>query len=441
MTETLFIQFLPSNATPRPCQIMLYENHYLIANGYGAILQIDLDGTNPSTFLEPLTLSGDHIFYGIVGLCLSADGTYFLIADYSGPNYNGGYIGRINPDGSNFQYIFESDPNSLLSNGYRIVYEPTGICLSSDKMHYLYSNAFFSNGYTTTYIVQMDLDFSNPVLFASTILLNSPGAISLSYDSAYYLITNTAGNVGPGVINNVYKLSLDGTTWSVFMNNTNFLLPPLRPEPNAPYPDDYSSGISAILNISPNNYLISNWNFNSIFLYNYHFVCFKEDTKILTDKGYVMIQNLRKGNLIKTLKDGFVSLHSIGYTKIYNQATKDDRLKDILYVCCKEKYPELDEDLIITGCHSILVDEFKEDEEKDVKKVLGKIYVTDGKFRLPACVDKRTNISDIQGIHTIYHIALDNENYYYNYGIYANGLLVESCSKRYLNECSKMTII
>ena len=101
----------------------------------------------------------------------------------------------------------------------------------------------------------------------------------------------------------------------------------------------------------------------------------------------------------------------------------------------------MDEDLIITGCHSILVDEFKEDEEKDVKKVLGKIYVTDGKFRLPACVDKRTNIYDIQGIHTIYHIALDNENYYYNYGIYANGLLVESCSKRYLNECSKMTII
>jgi len=28
-----------------------------------------------------------------------------------------------------------------------------------------------------------------------------------------------------------------------------------------------------------------------------------------------------------------------------------------------------------------------------------------------------------------------------NYGIYANGLLVESCSKRYLIELSKMEII
>jgi hypothetical protein len=27
-----------------------------------------------------------------------------------------------------------------------------------------------------------------------------------------------------------------------------------------------------------------------------------------------------------------------------------------------------------------------------------------------------------------------------NYGIYANGLLVESCSKRYLNECSYLQI-
>ena len=91
--------------------------------------------------------------------------------------------------------------------------------------------------------------------------------------------------------------------------------------------------------------------------------------------------------------------------------------------------------------NSILVDEFKEDEEKETKRILGKIYVTDGKYRLPACADKRSNIYEIEGLYTIYHIALENNNYYFNYGIYANGLLVESCSKRYLNECSKMTII
>ena len=45
------------------------------------------------------------------------------------------------------------------------------------------------------------------------------------------------------------------------------------------------------------------------------------------------------------------------------------------------------------------------------------------------------------GSYIIYHFALENDNYYNNYGIYANGLLVETCSKRYLKELSKMTLI
>jgi len=38
-------------------------------------------------------------------------------------------------------------------------------------------------------------------------------------------------------------------------------------------------------------------------------------------------------------------------------------------------------------------------------------------------------------------VALENDDYYMNYGIYANGLLVESCSKRYLKEESNMELI
>ena len=169
-------------------------------------------------------------------------------------------------------------------------------------------------------------------------------------------------------------------------------------------------------------------------------VCFKEDTRILTDKGYILIQNLRNGDLIKTLNNNFVPINMIGYKDIYNPSSSE-REKNQLYLCSQENYPEIFEDLLITGCHSILVDEFKEDEEKDVKKLLGEIYITDDKYRLPACIDKRTEIYKNTGTYRIYHIALDNENYYSNYGVYANGLLVESCSKRYLKECSKMSII
>jgi len=41
---------------------------------------------------------------------------------------------------------------------------------------------------------------------------------------------------------------------------------------------------------------------------------------------------------------------------------------------------------------------------------------------------------------TIWHFALENEHPLYNYGVYANGLLVESCSIWYLHTKSGMEI-
>jgi hypothetical protein len=171
-----------------------------------------------------------------------------------------------------------------------------------------------------------------------------------------------------------------------------------------------------------------------------HITCFKEDSKILTDKGYILVQNLKKGDLIKTLENGFVPIYKMGVKEIYNPSVKD-RIKDQLYVCSPKNYPEVFEDLVITGCHSILVDDFKESEREKTNETLGDIYVTDQKYRLPACVDKRAEIYPIEGSVMIYHIALENDDYYMNYGIYANGLLVETCSKRYLEEISEMTIL
>jgi hypothetical protein len=133
----------------------------------------------------------------------------------------------------------------------------------------------------------------------------------------------------------------------------------------------------------------------------------------------------------------------IGKREIYHNAFQKG-YKDQLYKCCQDQYPELLEDLIITGCHSILVDNFIDEEQKEkVIKVngKGKIYVTDYKYRLPACCDPRASVYEHKGIYTVYHLALDNDDYYMNYGIYANGLLVETTSKRYLKEVSNMTLI
>ena len=43
-----------------------------------------------------------------------------------------------------------------------------------------------------------------------------------------------------------------------------------------------------------------------------------------------------------------------------------------------------------------------------------------------------------------YNFIISNsyyKDYFMNYGIYANGLLVETCSKRYLKELSKMDLL
>ena len=170
-------------------------------------------------------------------------------------------------------------------------------------------------------------------------------------------------------------------------------------------------------------------------------VCFKEGSIILTDKGYAPIQDLRTGDLVKTLLNGFVPICMIGKRDIYHPASTH-RDKDQLYVCTTDAYPEVFEPLVITGCHSILVPRFTCDEErKHTIEVNGDTYVTDKHYRLPACVDLRASVYEHPGTYTIYHIALENDDYYMNYGVYANGLLVETCSKRYLKELSNMEIL
>ena len=169
--------------------------------------------------------------------------------------------------------------------------------------------------------------------------------------------------------------------------------------------------------------------------------CFKEGTQILTDKGYRAIESLRKGDNVKTLLRGFLPIELIGTRQIIHTANAE-RIKDQLYVCPKEAYPEATEDLVITGCHSLLVNAFANDAQKEkTKEVNGLLYVTDKKYRLPACADDRTTIYPTAGTYNIYHFALENADYYSNYGVYANGILVETTSKRYMEKLSQMTLL
>jgi hypothetical protein len=168
-------------------------------------------------------------------------------------------------------------------------------------------------------------------------------------------------------------------------------------------------------------------------------VCFKEGAQILTNDGYRPVEELRKGTLIETVAHGCLPIYMIGKRDIVHEAS-NKRIRDQLYKCTHD---EVFGELVVTGCHSILVEDFFSDEqrEKTMQYNRGRVFITDNHYRLPAFLDDRASVYEPAGTYTIYHLALENDDYYMNYGIYANGLLVETCSKRFLKEKSGMSQI
>jgi hypothetical protein len=170
-------------------------------------------------------------------------------------------------------------------------------------------------------------------------------------------------------------------------------------------------------------------------------LCFKEGSLILTHEGYIPVEYLRPKDLIKTVNHGYLPIDMIGKRNIVHNAL-DERIKDQLYECSPDKYPTVFKPLVLTGCHSILVEDYADDEQKQKTiEVNGNTYITDDRYRLPACADLKASVYETPGTYTVYHLALENEDYYMNYAIYANGLLVETCSKRMLKEISGMELI
>ena len=173
-------------------------------------------------------------------------------------------------------------------------------------------------------------------------------------------------------------------------------------------------------------------------------VCFLEGTTVLCLVDYTQvflpIEKLTRGVLVKTSRDGYKKIELIAKEEMNNPGT-DERIENRLYTCKRSKYPELTSDLFITGCHSILVDTITDEQTKDLTKQLGRIFVTDTKYRLTAYADERAEPWNSEGKYTVWHIVLENENPVMNYGIYVNGgLLVESCSRHVLKNKSNMIL-
>lgn len=173
-------------------------------------------------------------------------------------------------------------------------------------------------------------------------------------------------------------------------------------------------------------------------------LCFKRDTKIRIydikegKEKDELIQHLKKGDLVKTITNWgeYHAIYEIRSSKVNNDRRSKERVKDRLYKCKESSglYEGLYEDLIITGAHSILVPELEKEYEERIKKEYGEVFVTDGNYRLPAYIDRRSEIyEEEEGEIEIYNFALESESMHSNNGVFANGLLVESTTKFHIS--------
>jgi hypothetical protein len=171
--------------------------------------------------------------------------------------------------------------------------------------------------------------------------------------------------------------------------------------------------------------------------------CFLEGSKILCQVDgkdtYLPIETLKEGTLVK-IENGYKPIARIGKAEIKNPGNSD-RTENRLYKCSQSAYPDVIDDLYITGGHSILVSRLTDIQVETTKTRLGDIFVTGNKYRLAAFLDERAEPWSSEGTYWVWHLALENDNMSKNYGIWANGLFVETCSINCIEKRSNMIFI
>ena len=207
-----------------------------------------------------------------------------------------------------------------------------------------------------------------------------------------------------------------------------------------------STELSYLVNY-PSQVLFSSLSTQTLTFNTTSYPCFLEGSKILcmnpeTDnEEYIAVEKLRRGDLVKTLLNGYKAITYIGHTQLPHPAT-DKEKRNRLYRFSKQKCQEVNRDLYITGEHCTLRLDLTYAQVEHIKDHMGRYYITDEHFRCPACLDERADPYDGEDKPvTIWHFALEHHDPYLNYGVYANGLLVESCSIEYLVKKSKMKLI
>ena len=161
--------------------------------------------------------------------------------------------------------------------------------------------------------------------------------------------------------------------------------------------------------------------------------CFNKGTKILClnknlKEEYISIENLRKGDLVKSYIHGYRKIDLIGKNLMVNNP---EVFSECMYKMEKTEENGMIEDLVITGGHSILVDSLGNYKEEN-DKIFGSSQMIDDKYLLLSAISKDFKKMENIDLYTYYHFILENnENDDERFGVWANGVLTETPSKKH----------
>lgn len=448
----------PKNQTNMPARLRYYNGfmYYMSCNGWhgGEFGEFGVYNINDSSFVRwqinnyyaDMVIDNDGFGYAMSGTWASTvksvPALYQWIVDkinlqtfettrvingtatmFEGSNDNtGGPVG-IAMDSFEDLYI-------LTKSGYLTKWSKYGTqLLLPVRLSYL--NTFILNGridcdkYTNTLYIIGDykLYAINTTTFVIDRIFNFP--FTYYYNAQYPCIDNNYRNLYCPAGKNLFRFDLNPTPTIAFdATLTNVTSNTLQ------ISDLYGNEIGIPINITGD------------------YPCFLQGSKILRlnldydEEEYVAVESLRKGDLVKTATCGYKSVAFIGRATLHRPADDQDHQKR-LYVFSKPKCPKVFKDLCITGEHCVLYrpGDVSIEKLRQVRKHMGDNFITEDFHRVPACLDERATPYKGDGPVTIWHFALEHNNLHNNYAVYANGLLVETCSIHYLTKRSNMQLV
>jgi len=403
---------------------------YLTNSLDNSILQVDISGN--VSFFSPANGSSTSFYYPN-SLAFDSSGILYC------SNWTVRQINKINNAGVTSVFITDNERLVAVNcirfdtNGYlyassalnQIIYkyDINGIILSScfvgdtpGGIAFDLSGTLYCSQYNNKCINKIDASFNliTPAYCTSSIL-EQPTSIVVASNN-YIYCTNKANFTVEVII----PISDSSANCSNYIgSSTNFQPQELSIKSNYLYiPSSYAPGA-----------------INNVFVTNDP-VCFDQDTLILglnemMEEVYIPIKFLKKGDFVKTYLHGFRRIDIIHSGELFNVPFI---WQHSMYKMEKTDENGLLDDLIVTGGHSILVDEIS-DVEKENLKILGlpdyNGKIDDKLLLLVSASEKFVQIND-NNKYTYFHFTLEAEDDCQRFGIWANGVLTETTCKDYL---------